>query len=124
MNQHLRPTLLIFSGLLALGATSGCISTVETEYTDTTRVKVSFATDKAGGLFYETLSRTPEARKRTEKRTEVNLILIEVDHRTVTGPNAIFNEAVAYCDTNHDGVITESEAEIFSHAWPTARSEH
>ncbi len=113
---------LLAAGLLAvLSATTGCISTHETVYTDTTRAKVSFASDRAGRVFYETLSRTAESRPRTEKRTEVNLILVDVEHRTVSGPNRVFNEAVAFCDTNRDGEITEAEASIFADAWPRTR---
>lgn len=122
MIQHLKPALIATLGLLALGASTGCISTHETVYSDAPRAKITFASDKAGRVFYETLSRAPEERQRTEKHTEVSLILIDVDRRTVTGPNHIFNEAVAFCDTDHDGVITETEAEIFSHAWPAAKS--
>jgi len=120
MIKSLKPILFSTLALLAL-ATSGCISTHETIYSDTERTKVSFASDKAGRDFYETLSRTRQAHERTEKRTEVNLILIDVDHRTVAGPNRQFNDAVAFCDTNHDGVITEAEAAIFVTAWPAAR---
>lgn len=121
MTHHLKPALIATLGLLALGASTGCISTHETVYSDEPRAKVSFASDKAGRIFYETLSHTPEGRQRTEKHTEVSLILIDVDRRTVTGPNHLFNEAVAFCDTDHDGVITEAEAEIFAHAWPASR---
>jgi hypothetical protein len=121
MTCHLKSTFLAALGLLALGASTGCISTRETVYSDAPRAKIAFASDKAGRVFYETLSSAPEGRRRTEKHTEVNLILIDVDRRTVTGPNQLFNEAVAFCDTNHDGTITETEAEIFSHAWPAAK---
>ena len=113
------PLLLTF-GLLAF-ATTGCISTHETTYSDVARTKVTFASDAAGRIFYETLSRTPDSGKRTEKHTEVSLILINVDHRTVAGPNRLFNEAVNFCDSNHDGEITETEARIFADAWPRTR---
>lgn len=83
---------------------------------------MTFASDKAGRVFYEALARTSESRPRTEKHTEVNLILIDVEQRTVTGPNRLFNEAVAFCDTNRDGEITEAEADIFAHAWPQTRT--
>lgn len=117
MNQHLRPTLFILSGLLALGATSGCISHTVTNYTEPARAKVSFATEKAGRVFYEALQRTPDFRRRTESHTEVNLILIDIENRVVTGPNAIFNKAVAFADTDHNDEITETEADIFARAW-------
>ena len=118
MTKQLKPALILSLSLFALGAFTGCISTTETTYTDVERAKISFASDKAGRVFYEALARAPEGRGRTEKRTEVNLILVEVDHRTVAGPNKLFNEAVAICDTNKDGVITETEADIFSSSWP------
>lgn len=108
------PAALLAATLLS---TTGCISSHETVYSDAPRSKISFASDKAGRVFYETLSRSRESRPRTEKRTEVNLILIDVEQRTVTGPNHLFNEAVAYCDTDRDGLITETEADIFSNAW-------
>jgi hypothetical protein len=117
MTKHLKPALILTFGLLALGASTGCISHTETSYTEPTRDKVSFATEKAGRVFYEALQRTPESRRRTVSRTDVNLILIEVEHRKVTGPNAIFNKAVAFADTDHNGEITETEAEIFARAW-------
>ena len=82
---------------------------------------MAFASDKAASTFYEALSRSPHARQRTEKHVEVNLILIDVDQRTVAGPNLIFNEAVDFCDTDRNSVITEAEADIFSRAWPSAR---
>lgn len=103
--------------LLAL---TGCISRTEVSYNDAERMKIAFATEKAGRVFYETLANSKN--DRTESRTEVNLILIDIDHRTVRGPNRLFNEAVAFCDTDHDGTVTEAEAEIFASAWPRHRS--
>ncbi len=121
--QH-RPAALAFAtlSLFALGATTGCISSHEVVYTDPPRVAVSFASEKAGRVFYETLSRTPDSRRRSENRVEVDLILIDVERRTVAGPNRHFNDAVAFADTNKDGTITEAEADIFASAWPSARS--
>jgi hypothetical protein len=118
MTKTLASTGLLLAAILA---TTGCISTHETIYADTVRTKVTFASDRAGRVFYETLTLAPESRPRTEKHTEVNLILIDVDQRTLAGPNRLFNEAVAFCDTNHDGEITEAEADIFAKAWPLAR---
>ena len=117
MTKHLKPALILSIGLLVLGASTGCISTSETIYTDTDRVKISFATEKAGRIFYEALARTSETRPRTERRTEVNLILIDVDRRVVSGPNRLFNDAVGVCDSDKDGVVSEIEAEVFASAW-------
>lgn len=121
--QHRLATLpLATLSLLALGATAGCISSHEVVYTDPPRAAVSFATERAGRVFYETLSRTPDSRRRAESRVEVDLILIDVERRTVAGPNRHFNDAVAFADTDKDGTITEAEADIFASAWPSTRS--
>ena len=102
-----------FIVLSIAGALSGCISSRSTSYTDVDRVKVSFASERAGRLFYETLSRLPHE-QREESKHELSLILIDLERRTITGPNRFFNDAVARCDTDHDGTITEEEAQIFS----------
>lgn len=120
--MNVRPYSLLTTALTAsvLLVVSGCISTHETVTLDAPRTAVAFASEKAGRLFYETLARQPDSPPREEKRTHVNLILIDVEQRTVVGPNRRFNEAVHFCDTNHDALITETEAEVFSAAWPPA----
>ena len=116
--QSLRGATLTATALLA---TTGCISTRETIYTDAPRVQIAFASDRAASTFYEALSRSPRSRQRTEKHTQVNLILIDVEQRTVAGPNQTFNEAVDFCDSDRNGLISEPEANIFAAAWPTAK---
>jgi hypothetical protein len=109
MKNHI-PAIIVLAFACTL---SGCISSRSTTYTDVDRVKVSFASERAGRLFYETLSRVPHE-QREESKHEVSLILIDVERRTVTGPNKFFNDAVARCDTDRDGTITEEEAQIFA----------
>jgi hypothetical protein len=93
----------------------GCISHEETVYQDVERVPVRFENDTAARLFYETLNDSKRVRSGTESKTSVTLPLIfETKRRVVTGHNAAFNDAVARCDTNKDGLITEMEAKIFS----------
>jgi len=122
MQLRLKQTLLATLSLVALGATTGCISSHETVYRDVPRASVTFASEKAGRVFYETLSRTPDSRRKTENRVSVDLILIDVERRTVAGSNQLFNDAVNFADTNRDGTITETEADIFAGAWPATRS--
>ncbi|HEY8995287.1 MAG TPA: hypothetical protein VIM71_11535 [Lacunisphaera sp.] len=120
MKTH--PHSLLTATLLGsvLLVASGCISTRETVTVDAPRIAVAFASEKAGRLFYETLARQPDSPPREEKHTHVNFILIDVDQRTLVGPNRRFNEAVTFCDTNHDATITEMEAEVFAANWPPA----
>lgn len=94
----------------------GCIHTEETVTKDDARVSVSFENETAGRVFYETLSKLPGGGgSHRESSTEVEVPLV-FGHRTKTvrGPNTAFNEAVARADTNRDGKITETEANIFA----------
>lgn len=102
--------LLVAAGLLA-----GCVSHEETVYRDPERVKVEFENDTAGRVFYEALNQPSASAQRTESKTEVSLpIIFDHKRKVVAGPNTAFNEAVALCDTNKDGKITELEAKIFA----------
>ncbi len=94
-------------------ALSGCISTSSTKYNDVERSTVSFETEKAGRTFYETLSQFPEAQTRQTESTSVNLIVLNLHQKTISGPNRFFNQAIELCDTNKDKVISETEADIF-----------
>ncbi len=93
---------------------AGCISHERTIYEDAPRQRVEFENDKAARVFYETLSKNPP-RRQSESKTEVAIPFV-FDHkrRVVPGQNVIFNDAVAICDSNQDGKITETEAQIFA----------
>lgn len=105
---------LILLGVAALVAT-GCIHHKETVYRDVERAKVEFENDAAGRMFYEALSRAPGNRGQRESKTDVSIpIVFSHSTETVTGENVAFNDAVRLCDTNQDGVITETEARIFA----------
>jgi hypothetical protein len=106
-----------FAGLLLLLA-AGCISHEETTYREVPRVPVEFESEVAGRIFYESLSkmRPPHT---SESKTDVSLpIVFEHKTRAVSGPSIAFNQAVARCDTNKDGRITELEANIFAQNLP------
>lgn len=106
--------LLTLFGLLAFAGT-GCIHTKEIVIKDDARTPVSFENDTAGRLFYETLVDGKKLKDRTESTVDVSLpVVFSHERKVVRGPNAAFNEAVAECDTNHDGRITEAEALIFA----------
>ena len=107
-----------FSCLSLVGIASiflaGCISHSETTYRSAERVKVQFENEKAGRVFYEALSRMHFS-EAGESHTEVSIPIIFENKETIkTGENEKFNQAVRQCDTNKDGVITETEAEIFA----------
>ena len=100
--------------LLLIIPLAGCIHSYEKTQSDAERAKVAFESERAGKTFYEALSRVPSSKRSTESKTGVYLVLINVEKETVSGPNRLFNEAVAACDTNKDGMITEMEAGIFA----------
>lgn len=96
---------------------TGCIHTHETVVKDDTRVPVTFESDAAARVFYEALSRQPNGGQKQESRTQVSIpIVFDHERKVVTGPNRAFNEAVGRCDTNRDGVISETEARIYADA--------
>lgn len=92
---------------------AGCIDHSETSYRNVERVKVQFESEKAGRVFYETLSKMPF--DQAESHTQISIPVVFDNKYTVkSGENEKFNEAVRRCDTNKDGVITETEAAIFA----------
>jgi NhaP-type Na+/H+ and K+/H+ antiporter len=102
--------------LAALGVLlTGCITHRSVVYQDVERVKVEFESDAAARLFYETLSRNSAAGRHSESTTTISIpIVFENEQKVVPGRNAEFNEAVAICDSNKDGKITEAEARIYA----------
>jgi hypothetical protein len=78
------------------------------------RVKVQFENEAAGRIFYEKLSRMPNGEQR-ESKTEFSIpIIFDYEYKVVMDNNDRFNRAVRECDTNGDGIITETEAKIFA----------
>jgi hypothetical protein len=104
-------TVLILTA--ALLTQTGCIISQTTSYKDVERAKITFASERAGRLFYETLARMP-IKDRPESRRAVVLVVFNATHRTITGPNRHFNAGVERCDSNGDGTITDEEAQIFA----------
>ena len=117
MNRINKPCIV----LAALGVLlTGCITHNSVVYRDVERVKVEFENDTAARLFYETLNRNPGGRH-SEGTTSINIpIVFEHQQKVVSGPNVKFNDAVAVCDANKDGKITELEARIFAKQSPRA----
>lgn len=112
MQTTLKELPLLLAGVVIL---SGCISHNETIVRDVERTKIEFESDAAARIFYEALSKAPAARSRAESKTEVSIpIVFDHKQKVVSGPNAAFNDAVAFCDTNKDGKITELEARIYA----------
>ena len=110
--------LVKLSLVVALPLFAGCISHKETTYRDVARVPVEFENEAAGRIFYEALSKMRPVQA-SESHTDVSIpVIFESKHRAIAGPNAAFNDAVARCDTNKDGKVTELEAKIFAQNLP------
>ena len=108
-----------FSAILLTSAIpvvfTGCISHTSVEYRDATRTAVEFESDAAARLFYETLSKGGGGRRDSTEEWHVEIPFVFDHHGSVQpGRNVAFNQAVAACDTNKDGKITEAESRIFA----------
>jgi hypothetical protein len=102
-----------FAAAALLGA--GCITHTETVYRDVERTRVEFESDAAARLFYETLTKRSGSMNRSESSTHLSLPIIFSHERKVQpGKNVEFNQAVAICDSNQDGRITELEARVYA----------
>ena len=112
MNRTIKPCILLAAVSTLLG---GCITHKSVVYHDVERVPVKFESDAAARLFYETLTRNTGGRRYSESTTTISIpIIFENEQKSVPGPNVKFNDAVAACDTNRDGIITEAEARIYA----------
>lgn len=110
--------LIVVSGMLLTGCIGPIISHNTTLYRDVERTRVEFESDATARLFYETLSKNPQEHKHAESKTRVWIPVVYSQSRTVIpGRNTEFNEAVAACDVNGDGEITEMEVRVFANQW-------
>ena len=112
MNEKI--IILAVSGILL----SGCI-TKSVVYQNVERTRIEFENDAAARLFYEALSKNSTNQKHSESTTTIDIpIIFKTERKVVSGPNAEFNEAVAICDANQDGRITEAEARTYANLKP------
>ena len=94
---------------------AGCITHEETTYRDVERARVSFENDTAGRIFYEAYQEYGSKSSSAESSTKVEIpIIFEHRQKVVNGPNQAFNDAVSQCDTDRNGIITETEARIYA----------
>lgn len=108
----MKTVLLRFAALALVAASlTACISSRETVYRETERVKVEFENDTAARVFYEAFTKSPESRQRNEKTTTFTIPIIIHTQRTEKDSE---NTAARRCDTNADGRITEQEARIYA----------
>ncbi len=112
----MKTALLRLTLLAALAASlTACITSRETVYRETERVKVEFENDASARIFYEAFTKSPESRQRNEKTTTFNIpVIIHAQRTEKDSENTAFNAAVRRCDTNADGKLTEQEARIYA----------
>lgn len=105
--------------LILAAFVAGCAT--RTTVKDAARQNVQFTTPKATQVFYDTY------RADTEPKGNSFALAVPLpyQHKTLATDNVRFNAAVKTADTNHDGIITEEEAQTFaaqSRATQLARS--
>ncbi|MFO1488584.1 MAG: hypothetical protein U1F65_08905 [Verrucomicrobiota bacterium] len=116
--KHPRITLALTIAALA-GLAAGCVT--RTTVKDAARQDIQFATPQAAKVFYDTYL----AKTDPKKNSATLYVPLPYQHNTVETDNVRFNAAAHAADTNHDGIITEEEAQTFaaqSRATQLARS--
>ncbi len=115
MIMTLRKLLPFLLGVAVMSVFAGCISSKETVYRETERVKIEFENDAAARIFYEAYSKQRPPQQRNEKTTSFEIpVILSVKRTETDSGNALFNDAVRHTDTNGDGKITEQEARIYA----------
>lgn len=103
-------------GFLALVLSTGCISLtifnkVEIVHSDEPRLPVKFETPKAACVFREKFETQPKE----IAKSKIGVPFVNLTCKTVElADSAHFNEEVRKCDTDQNGIITETEAHIYA----------
>ena len=88
---------------------------------DEPRKVVKFDSENAGRLFntyYESMLSTSDV-ENGGSGTLVVFLIMHVENcktRKVLSKNAVYNDCVVTCDLNKDGIITETEMDVFSNS--------
>jgi hypothetical protein len=103
--------IIILLGCIA----SGCVS--QTTFKDEPRQSVHFASAEAAQTFYDAyLARYYHFSPSDKTKTNEVAIFIAMPywHHTVQTENYHFNHAIQLADTNHDGIISDAEAQAYA----------
>jgi hypothetical protein len=107
-------------GVLALVLSTGCISLTifnktEIVRSEEPRLPVKFETVKASCLFQEKVAEQPKE----IARSKVGVPFVNLSAKAVVlADSAHFNEELRKCDSDQDGLITETEARIYAGKGP------
>ena len=107
--------IIVLLGCIA----SGCVT--RTTFKDEPRQSVHFASAEAAQTFYDAyLARN--YRYSPPDKTKMNevTVIIAMPYRlfTVQTENFRFNHAIQLADTNHDGIISDVEAQAYAVKYP------
>ena len=98
--------------LLALDA--GCVSATKYSYQDAPKNNVQLASVTAASTFYDAML----AKRFPAQGPPHGMVTVYVPmpyhHVTRSSSNVLLNAATAQADANHDGVISEEEAQAFA----------
>jgi hypothetical protein len=108
----MKTRILVIPAIVVLIIASGCITrtTVENE----PRQSVRFTSQQAAETFYEAyLANYYPSNKTNNFHFWIGLPALYTHHYVETD-NVHFNEAVQLADTNHDGTISDAEAQTYA----------
>lgn len=106
----MKPTGITIPAIALLSCLgSGCVTHIT--YKNEPRQSVRFSSALAAQTFYDVLlfANVPKGRGAVTVR-----VPLPYGHRTISTQNISFNSAVRTADSNHDTIISESEARAFA----------
>ena len=112
--KHAR--IILTTGAIMSALSTGCYSAKHT-YQDAPPAPLQFDSMKAEQTFYNAvLAKYFPAFDSSTWDVEAQMSPIEYDNEVRKSSNVLFNEEVAVADANHDGIITQSEADAYAAA--------
>jgi len=106
----MRTKYLIIPTAMALISMPGCVT--RTTAKNEPRQSVHFSSERAVETFYEAYLASSYP---SDKQNAVAVwIGLPYTHRKISTENVYFNRAVQSADSNHDGIISDDEAQVYA----------
>jgi hypothetical protein len=116
----MRTKYLIIPTAIALVATPGCVT--HTTFKNEARQSVHFSSGQAAETFYEAY--LAASYPSDQRNMTAFWIGLPYTQRKISTENVYFNRAVQSADSNHDGIISDAEAQDYAAKLPKHSTAH